>query len=104
MHIELANHFAPTPSIFLKSFDSILSVEEWFREGRPHEWLMVEESNGYTAWVDYGNGRIALTKGLKLIGTGKYHVTGVEDHEHVVLLDKEYYRTNNYLFFRVQVI
>lgn len=99
MHTELANVFAPTPVVFIDSIDHILNIEEWLQEGKPHEWLMVEESNGYQAWIDFGHGIVALTKGDEFVGSGKYQVVGVIDHEHVVLLDKEYYGNKNYLFF-----
>jgi hypothetical protein len=84
-------------SRFFKSKEEVPHFSEW---NKTHDWIKVEELNGYAAWTDFGYGLNALTHGDKLVGSGKYTVAGNPDHPNIVLLDKDYYGTEYYLFAR----
>lgn len=82
------------------ALDTSKSDEEigaWTAEGKPHCWGMVEERNGYKAFVDFGYGMLALFKGDALVSAGRSEVITETD---AVLLDKEYYNTPGWLYFR----
>jgi hypothetical protein len=84
-------------SRFFENIDYVPHYTEW---DKTHDWVKVEELNGYVAWIDMGFGTAAVTFGEELVGWGKYTVAGCEAHPNIVLLDKDYYGTKHYLFAR----
>ena len=94
MHKALAE-YCKSPSKFFQSAEEADAAADWNQE---HHWFPAETKWGFTVWLDVGFGLLALTKGEKLIGTGKYSVVGVKGYEHIAVLDRDYYGTEEYLF------
>jgi hypothetical protein len=95
-HINAA--YPDHPNRVIQNPSERLGVDEWQKAGRPHEWENVETKDvcgkTYRVWLDYGHGKIALTKEGVLIKHGKDFLSD----EDVVVLEKEYYGTKKYIW------
>lgn len=73
------------------------SAEKWVADGRPAVWLIEEESrDGWACALDSGYGLLALFKGDRCLGVGKYSAQA--DPPEVIALDCDYYGLRNYLW------
>ena len=71
----------------------------WDKAGRPHYWLTMEESNGYTAQVDHGWGHFRLLKdGVEIARAGSTNYPLVTDD--CIAIDKESNGATSWLWFR----
>ena len=92
------------------TFDSIEQQRKewpqkrWEDEGRPRMWCKVEEitkmaGKTYKAEVDTAYGAVRISLNDEVIGMGKWAVTTNKKDEPVVLLDRDYYGVEKYIWF-----
>jgi hypothetical protein len=73
-----------------------LEVVAWVEAGKPAVWAIVEEAGDWAVAIDSGYGLLALFRGTKCFGVGKYSIHA--DPPEVIALDKGYYGLTRYLW------
>lgn len=79
----------------MKSQELIIDMEKWREAGRPYLWSCVDQSEDYTVWYDSGYGYLALFANGELVN---YSNNNIIVEQNVIVLDKDVYNTNHYIF------
>ena len=89
---QLEEQFPEHPHIFSQPG---ISLTEWKKQGRPHNWLPVEEAKGHKVFVDVGYGGIIVVKDGNLLAWGKNEIV----RDDIVVIDANYYGISNHIYF-----
>lgn len=85
--------------VVFKHFPNDPDAFKWEQAGRPRIFIPVEQEDGYTVVIDYGYSYMVLFKGNKICGTGKNEIIPYGESIHnIIVLDKEYYNINKYIW------
>lgn len=79
----------------MKSQELISDMNKWREAGRPYLWECVDQSEDYSVWRDSGYGYLALFADGELVNISS---TNIIVEQNVIVLDKDAYGTNHYLF------